>query len=76
MHHLSGREPVKPGGRGIAVGTDILRINQFLDLKIGKFFGLRNRIQSITGLAKDGTDLGLPLFEGADRVLAMIKNDP
>src|SRR5580704_6542019 len=57
------RKSVEPGGRGIAVGADVFRIDQIIDLEVGQLLGLRDGVQTIAGLPVDGADFGGSFFK-------------
>ena len=75
MHHLGRRKAVEPRRGGVAVGADVLGIDQILDFQFGQMFMLRNHIQPVAGLAEHGADLGLAFFERLQVILAMVEDD-
>ena len=58
VHHLGRREAVEPGGRRVAVGADVLGVDQVVDLEGGQVLGVRDRVEPVAGLAEHGADLG------------------
>src|SRR4051794_30065401 len=75
MDYLGRRETIEPGRRGVAVGADVFRIHQVIDLQRRQFFRERDRVERITGLTEDRAYFRLPLFERLQMILAMIENN-
>ena len=57
VQNFSRRKAIEPGGRGAAVCSDVLRINQVVDLQLGQFFRKRDLVQRVAGLPEDRRDL-------------------
>src|SRR5678815_2335713 len=53
VNDFGGRKTVKIGRGRVAVGADVLREDQVLDIQIREQVRLRNRIQTVTGLTED-----------------------
>src|SRR5262249_22651775 len=75
MDDLCRSEPVEPRGRGVAISSNVLRIDQVLDFQFRQYFRKGDSIERVTRLPEYGTDLLLADLEGLQMVLAMVEND-
>ena len=75
VHHLGRREAVEVGRRGVAVGADVLAVDQVAQFQVGQLLGQRDRVQGVAGRAEDRADLRRALLEGLDVVLAVVEDD-
>ena len=57
MQHFCRREAVEVGRGGVAVGADVLAVDQVAQFQVGQFLGQRDGVQGVAGRAEDGADL-------------------
>src|SRR5205823_3418353 len=75
VNHLCGRESIEPRRRGVAVGADVLGINQILNLQRRQLLGLRDGIEAIARLTEHSGNLLLAALKRLQWILAVIKNN-
>ena len=63
VHDGGRRKSVEPGRRSIAIGADVFRIDQIIDLKVRQLLGLRDGIHTVAGLSEHGADFRFPPLE-------------
>ena len=72
---FGGRETVEVGAGGVAIGTDVLAIDQIAEVEVGQFLGQRDRVERVAGGAEDGADLRRAFLERLYRIFAVVKDD-
>ena len=76
MDNFRRREAVEVSRRGAAVGADVFRVNQVVNLQVRQQIGLRNAIQPVARLAEHRANFLRPALERPQRILAMIEDNP
>ena len=46
----------------MAVGADVLAVDQVAEFQVGQFLGQRDRVERVAGRAEDGADLRRPFL--------------
>ena len=75
MQNLGRGEAVEPGRRGVAVGADVLAVEQVAQVQVGQVLGQGDGVQGVAGRPEDRADLRRPALEGLQVVLAMVEDD-